>query len=65
MKNIKILEKYWFDTVGLLIVEDTITNEKYVYIGNASGLNIEKDINTILGYGAKYSLKTFQKMLDL
>lgn len=55
----KIVNKWWFttysgDTVGIIKVNDEITNENKFYMGIASGINEDFDAEIIKSSGAKF-----------
>jgi hypothetical protein len=51
--NLKIIDSYWFNNVGIVICQDTVTGKRKAYIGVGLGINQQADEEHIKSYGCK------------
>lgn len=50
----KTVNAWWFNNIGIVKVIDEITNEEKFYIGTATGIDEEIDIDFIKRNGSKF-----------
>ena len=50
----KVVNKWWFNHVGIVKVYDEVTKEEKFYIGQASGIDENYDIEYIRSFGCKF-----------
>lgn len=62
----KIVDKLWFTnmkgTLGIVVLEEDITNERKAYIGVVSGNDEKADTEDIISWGNKFDVETLDRL---
>lgn len=62
----KIVETLWFTgfggTVGIVVIEEDVTNARRAYIGLGEGANEKLDTDKIIAWGVPFSLETVSRL---
>jgi hypothetical protein len=68
MNNLEVKSVSWFTSmkglIGIVVAQDTITNEKKAYVSAADGYNEETDIQSILSGGAKVYVEQLERIIS-
>lgn len=60
----RIIDSVWFNLVGIVKVQDPITNEIKFYIGQGNGANQEKDEEFIANWGSPFQMEMFKAFFE-
>lgn len=67
--TLKVIDKSWFTnrqgTFGIVLAQDTITNERKAYIGLADQNSEPKDVEEILAWGAKFPVAAAEALMGV
>ena len=62
--GLKVIESYWFETIGIVVCEDETTGVRKAYIGIGSGIDQNSDEEYIRMHGQKFLCHAAEEIAD-